>query len=325
MLARRLITIPSILVVWLIWLGTLPIWFVLAILVDVYRRNGAIAIRCATLVTFYLSLELFGIAVCGAAWLWGAVCRVDDDRWARLHFWLEARWGALIFWAIVRVFEVKLDVVDRAELARGPYLLFPRHTSIGESLIAVALVSHAEGLQLRYVFKKVLVWAPCLDIVGHRVPNVFIDRSSIEPAQEIERIQGLALNLGPRDGVLIYPEGTRFSEAKRARMLKRLRSEGIEDQLAYANSLRFVLPPRTGGPIGLLEASEGADVVFCAHVGFEATGTLARMWAGELLRQTVHVEFRRVSRDEIPTGRDARATWLRREWQRMDEWVAEHQ
>jgi hypothetical protein len=37
------------------------------------------------------------------------------------------------------------------------------------------------------------------------------------------------------------------------------------------------------------------------------------------------VQFRRIRRDAIPTGRDDRLAWLLEEWQRVDAWVASHQ
>jgi hypothetical protein len=57
----------------------------------------------------------------------------------------------------------------------------------------------------------------------------------------------------------------------------RLAREGRAEQLAYARSLEFVLPPRPGGSLGLLEAAPEADAVVCAHTGFEGSGSLAQI------------------------------------------------
>ena len=122
--------------------------------------------------------------------------------------------------------------------------------------------------------------------------------------------------------MLIYPEGTRFSAAKRARVLERLAREGDLKQLEYARSLHSVLPPRTGGALALLEAAPHADVVVCAHTGFEGAATLAQIWRGELLHQTIRVRFERIPRASIPTSRDAQAAWLRERWQEIDAWLA---
>jgi hypothetical protein len=60
------------------------------------------------------------------------------------------------------------------------------------------------------------------------------------------------------------------------------------------------------------------------HTGFEGSGTLPRLWAGELLHKVIRVEFRRIPRSEIPPDAEARVKWLREEWQRVDTWVARH-
>jgi 1-acyl-sn-glycerol-3-phosphate acyltransferase len=225
---------------------------------------------------------------------------------------------------VVGAFGLRLEVEDEAELGRGPYLLLVRHASSADTLLAAALVSRLHGIRLRYVVKRELLWDPCIDIVGNRIPNVFVDRSSVDSAREIRRTQEIAHGLGPRDGLLTYPEGTRFSEEKRSRVLERFRREGDVKMLDYARSLQFVLPPRPGGTLGLLEAAPRVDVVVCNHTGFEGAATLAQIWRGSLVHQQVRVHFRRIPREAIPGERDDRLAWLLEEWQRVDAWVARH-
>jgi 1-acyl-sn-glycerol-3-phosphate acyltransferase len=179
-------------------------------------------------------------------------------------------------------------------------------------------------MRLRYILKRELLWDRCLDIVGNRLPNVFVDRFSDDSAREIRRARELAGDLGPRDGLVMYPEGTRFSEEKRKRVLERLHREGDAKMLECARSLQFVLPPRPGGTLGLLDAAPESDVVVCAHTGFEGAGSLAHIWRGSLVNQTIRVHFLRIPRDAIPTAREARLTWLLEEWRRVDAWVASH-
>jgi hypothetical protein len=135
-------------------------------------------------------------------------------------------------------------------------------------------------------------------------------------------VQALARDLGPRDGVLIYPEGTRFSEAKRERVLQRLARAGDVKQLEYARALHHVLPPRPGGVLGLLDAAPGADAIVCAHVGFEEAASLTQLWRGALLGRRIRVRFERVPRGHVPSDREARASWLQELWRGVDAWVA---
>ena len=309
---------------WALWLSLAPLWLPLAAVADLLRGKPMPSVRCGLLVLFYLSCEVLGILVCLSVWLYARAVRMDEERWQELHFTLEAWWGSLLFAGILRIYRLELKVSGDADLGRGPYVYFQRHTSIGEVLLAASLVSRRYGTRLRYVFKREHLWAPCLNLVGHRIPNVFVDRFSDDAAREIARIQTLGRGLGPRDGVLIYPEGTRFSEEKRTRVLERLRAKGDTAALARAQELRFVLPPRMGGPLGLLEVAPNADVVLCAHVGFEASATLARLWDGELVGAEVSVHFRRIPRGEIPEGRAEREAWLWSLWSWLDDWVAKN-
>jgi 1-acyl-sn-glycerol-3-phosphate acyltransferase len=325
MLWRRVMTVPGYTIAWLLWLGAAPLWLSLAIVVDLVRRSRGVALRSGAVVTVYLTCEVLGIVASGGLWAWKSLLPVDAERWTDIHFRLEAWWGTTLFRAVVRLFGLRLEVEGDADLGRGPYLLLVRHASTADTLLASALVSGPWGLRLRYVLKKELLWDPCLDIVGHRVPNVFVDRSSEDSAAEVRRVQELARDLGPRDGILIYPEGTRFTHAKRRRILDRFQRNGDAKMLEYARSLAFVLPPRPGGMLGLLEAAPEADIVVCAHTGFEGAASLAHIWRGALVHQVIRVQFRRIPRDEIPSGRDARIAWILEQWQRVDAWVANQQ
>jgi 1-acyl-sn-glycerol-3-phosphate acyltransferase len=324
MLRRRLVTIPGFIAAWLLWLGAAPLWLSLALVVDIARRSSGVALRSGLMIAFYLSWELLGVLISAVLWGWRAVARIDAARWMDLHFRLEAWWGTGLFRAVVKLFGLRLEVEGDAELGRGPYLLLLRHASTGDTLLASALVSGPHGLRLRYVLKRELLWDPCLDIVGNRLPNAFVDRFSDDPEREIRRLRGLASNLGPRDGVLIYPEGTRFSQSKRQKVLDRFSRTGDAKMADYARSLACVLPPRSGGTLGLLDTAPEADVVVCAHTGFESAASLASVWRGSLVHQRIRVQFRRIPRSEIPSGRDARVVWLLEEWRRVDAWVASH-
>jgi len=322
MLGRRILTIPGYVVVWSLCVVTAPVWLPLAAIVDAVHRKRGVALRSAVFLTYYLSCEILGIAVSAGLWAWASVLPVGAERWADLHYRLEAWWGTALFRGVVRLFGLSLEVEGEADLERGPYLLLVRHTSSGDALLASALVSRRHGLRLRYVLKRELLWDPCLDIVGNRLPNVFVDRFSDDSEREVERLRELARDLGPRDGVLIHPEGTRFSEAKRRRVIERFRQGGDPKMSDYARSLEFVLPPRPGGVLGLLEAAPEADVIVCTHTGFEGAGSLAQVWRGVLVGRTIRVQFRRIPRTAIPAGQDGRLDWLREEWRRVDAWVA---
>ncbi len=321
-LGRRLLTIPGYLIAWFVCVVTSPVWLILAGIIDAVRRNRGVALRSGVFLTYFLSCEVVGIAISAGLWAWTKIFPIDDERWADLHYRLEAWWGTSVLSGVVRVFGLRMEVEDDADLGRGPYLLLVRHASSADTLLASALVSRLHGTRLRYLVKRELLWDPCIDIVGNRLPNVFVDRFSDDSAREIRRTREIARGLGPRDGLLTHPEGTRFSEEKRSRVLERLERQGDAKMLAYARSLQFVLPPRPGGTLGLLEAAPQVDVVVCSHTGFEGAASLAQIWRGSLVHQKVRVHFRRIPRNAIPSERQEQLAWLLEEWKRVDAWVA---
>jgi 1-acyl-sn-glycerol-3-phosphate acyltransferase len=321
---RRFISIPAVVITWLLLIATSPIWLIAAAITDLVRRNRGVALRSAGVLTTFLTCEVMGIVASGALFVWKIAARVNDERWTDVHFRLETWWGTTIFRAIVALFGLRVEVEDDADLEQGPYLLLVRHSSSGDTLLASAIVSQPHGMRLRYILKKEHLWDPCLDIVGNRVPNAFVDRAAGDPAAEIEALKALTHELGPRDGILIYPEGTRFSESKRRRVLDALEQKGDPKLVEYARSLHSVLPPKPGGTLGILQAAPSLDVIVCAHTGFEGAGSLLEVWKGALIDRVIRVHFRRVRRSDIPTTREAQTEWLREEWRSVDAWVESH-
>jgi 1-acyl-sn-glycerol-3-phosphate acyltransferase len=320
---RRLITIPGYILAWALWLLSAPIWIPAAALADCLRTSrGGVALRCGAMVAVYLSCEVVGIVACGVLAAARPLLRISEARWIDIHFALEIWWGTTLFHALRRVFGLRLEVEGETALHPGPLLMLFRHTSTADTLIASALVSDPHRLRLRYVLKRELLWDPCLDLAGNRVPNAFVDRFSDDPDAELERLAALTANLGPRDGIVIFPEGTRFSKRKREQVLAKLEARGSTSAFERAQAMRNVLPPRAGGTLALLEAAPRADVVVCAHTGLEGARSFASVWRGDLIHAVVRIRFQRIARQSIPTDREAQIDWLMTEWTRVDEWVA---
>jgi 1-acyl-sn-glycerol-3-phosphate acyltransferase len=201
-------------------------------------------------------------------------------------------------------------------------LVLVRHVSVGDTLIPAYFIARKTGRMLRYVLKHELLWDPCLDIVGQRLPNTFVRRGTGD-ARELEKLDQLSAGMGKNDGVLIFPEGTRFTPDKREKVLSRLASQDAPKLLEAAADMQHVLPPRLGGALRLLEAVPDGDVVFCAHTGFEGISTLGDLWRGSLMDRTIRVRFWRVSRRDIPDDEDGRVAWLLDQWRRVDAVVEE--
>jgi len=191
MLARRAVSIPAYLLAWSLCIGGAPIWVPACAFVDALRRRR-VALRCGAFLTAYFTCEVIGLAACATLSVWGALARPDRARWIATHYALQDWWGSAIFASVVRAFALRVEIDDAADLPRGPYLLLVRHASSADTLLASALVSRRHGTRLRYVLKREILWDPCIDVVGNRLPHVFVDRSSADSEREVRRVADAA-------------------------------------------------------------------------------------------------------------------------------------
>ena len=320
--SRRLITIPSYVILFAVAVLTLPITLPVAASVDVAKRSPWGVSRSVLFFTWYLTCEVTGIVLSTGAWLLGGiVCRGRRERYLSWHFKLESLWARWLLEGAATIFGMRFEVEGDEDLGTAPVLLFMRHASIGDTVLPAVFLSGRHGLRLRYVMKRELLWDPCLDLVGNRAQNCFVERGSAEPEQEIARIAKLAEGIGPGEGVVLFPEGTRFTEVKRSRILQRLATDGHPGIVARARSLVHILPPKLGGALALLERRPDADVMFCAHVGFDNITSFSKFVRGGLVRASIKVIFWRIPAAEVPSEREARIAWLLDQWTRMDRWI----
>ena len=318
---RRAITIPGLVVLLVLDLAALPFVLLGALVADLVRHRRLLGVRFHLAVACALVMHVVGLVLVFGAWVVGVF--MGRERELQLDVRFEAWWASAMWRAATWLFGMHVVVEGADALAGGPLVLMARHASLLDVLLPVIFLSGKYGLAVRYVAKRELLWDPFVDIVGHRVPSAFVRRDSREHAREIELVDALASDLGIHDGLVIFPEGTRFTEAKRRHILASL--EGTDAAaFAHATRLKHLLPPHAGGPLGVLESAKGADVVFCAHTGLEGANHLRDLRAGSLLGATVHVRFWRVRASDIPDDATARLMWLRAWWERLDGWIEAH-
>lgn len=323
-LLRRAVTLPLYAILLAGVVVSFPVLLLLALALDAVRGQRLATTRCLAFLALYLACEGAGMLAALGLWLAAPFLGgLGSERSQDLHYRLQGWWARSLYHGTERIYGLSCEVEEEGEPGRGPILLFSRHASVGDTVIPAVFLARRHGLRLRYVLKRELLWDPCLDLVGNRLPNYFVRRGSGDTAREAEGVARLLDGIGPRDGVLIYPEGTRFTPAKRQRVLERLAAGSESHLVPRAAALRRVLPPRLGGSIALLERNPGADVVFCAHVGFDAASSFWQFWNGSLVGETIRVRFWRVPSAEIPKDRDARIDWLLTQWERVDSYVCE--
>jgi 1-acyl-sn-glycerol-3-phosphate acyltransferase len=324
-LARRLVTVPALFVFFALVSALLPALVLAAVVTDAVRslrrRVRGAATRLAAFLWFYLFAEVVGVLVLFGIWIatlggaGGLRVRLIDGTYA-----VQRRWAGALFAAARALFALRFVLEDDPLVAPGPVLVFIRHASLVDTLLPTVFVTGRHGIRLRFVLKRELLADPCLDIAGQRIPNWFVARDGRETAAELAGVAALAAGLSAREGVLIYPEGTRFTPAKLGRALERLRAQDPE-RAARLGALSSVLPPRPGGALALLEGAPEADVVFFAHRGMGGFAEWRDIWRGGLVGRTVHVKLWRVPRREVPADRAARVAWLDAQWLALDRWV----
>lgn len=189
-MARRLLTIPALLVAWAVCVVASPVAIPLAALVDVVRRaRGWPTVRMVAFVLLYLTYEVLGVV--GAAWLW-CTRPVRPTRWEDGNRRLQLWWTASLVRAARPVLGLRLEVEHRGETSEGPVVVVSRHVSIVDSLLPAQVLGVEGGRRLRYVLTSGLQLDPCLDIVGHRLPNHFVDRGATDTTTEVAALEALA-------------------------------------------------------------------------------------------------------------------------------------
>jgi 1-acyl-sn-glycerol-3-phosphate acyltransferase len=302
----------------------LPLALPIALLYDALFRTRLIATRSLLLLAWFLTCEVWGLAATGLLFLGqSTIARHDRARADRWFYALEPLWAGALFHGAQRIFGFRVVVEPGSDTGMGPLIVFARHASMGDVLLPLLLLG-PRGLRMRYVMKAELLVDPCLDVVGHRVPNTFVQRNSGDATPEIAAVVRLLHAISTRDAVVIFPEGTRFTPEKRARVLARIEASGNEDAVQQARSFQHVLPPRPGGALGLLEANPGGDVLFFTHCGFDGIATVLDLFRGRLIGATIRVFSWRVPFAEIPKDQEGRLAWLAENWRRVDAWVGEH-
>lgn len=313
---RRALSIPGLLLVTFAITLAIPVWLPLAALVDVARGRFRLpVVRLLAFGVCWCWVESVGVLRLFALWVAGRAR--DHDA----HYHLMAWWAGLLMRSLARTTGLRARIEGLDALTDGDAIVLCRHASLGDSLLSGwALAAEAE-VQPRYVLKRELLVDPCLDIVGLRVPNHFLDRDSDDGDAELAALEQLAGGIGPGVVGVIFAEGTRSNDEKRERALARI-GERDPERAAHLSGLRYLLPPRPVGSMAMLRGAPGADVVLAWHTGFDGFDSFGGM-IRRLAVQPTPVRFvaRRIPRAEVPSG-DGFRVWLDDRWLEMDAAVA---
>lgn len=320
-LTRRLVTVPTTWAITLVLVVFAPVALPVLIVVDLLRARPRLPLaRGWVFGTAYGLLESAMLVVIAGLWVitgFGLAMSTGWSQW--LHYSLQRWWVGRLLRLLEAVLGLRFSIEGIGALRPGPVIVFGRHVSLVDTLFPALALSNS-GLSLRYVLKRELEVVPLLDVVGHRLPNYFADRSGIDTEGELASLSALGTDLGRNDSVVIFPEGTRGTPEKRARAVERL-GERHPELVEQAASLAHTMPPRWGGAFALLDAAPDADVVVFVHHGLDGLRGLRAILAAVPFRRAVTVELWRIPRADIPEDPDERRRWLFDLWTRVDAWV----
>lgn len=301
----------------ILWAAS-PLLFFLAILHDLLRTGGS-AVRALMLGLWGSVIECAGLLSALGLFLWGLVARPSASEWLGAHYALQRWWSARLISGYITLFSAK--ILLEGEFPEGPVLLLVRHTSLADTVLPMWVAGIPLGRRPRYILKKELLWEPCLDVVGNRLPNLFVDRKPKERSVELAKVSALAEGMKRDDFIVIFPEGTRFTEQKRERRIQRLAAEGKSEQLELAKGLRHLLPPRRGGIHALFDARPDAAVVLLAHSGLERLTGVADLLSG--VGVGAEIRLRMWSPPRNGRTPDEAVRWIEGWWLGIDQWVEE--
>ena len=324
-LRRRALSVPGILLASLLTLLTLPVTLPLAVVVDLFRKRRWPTLRFMLMFAAFMGWELRAVTLALGLWIAGGFGRArGSERYVQWHYNQQRSWAVGLFGILRRLYGVAIEFDGPEPGDDGPFILLPRHVSTGDTLLPIVIYSDQQRLRPRYVMKRELRWEPALDLFGSRMPNHFVERGGDNTAAEVASIVRLLEDLRPTDFIVFYPEGTRFTPKKQARIREKLAQRDDPRALARAEALTHTLPPRPAGTLALLRANPGVDVVFCGHVGFEAVTELRHLFLGAMIDRTLRVKLWRIPYADIPTDPEVLEDWLHERWADIDTWVAQN-
>jgi 1-acyl-sn-glycerol-3-phosphate acyltransferase len=284
-------------------------------------RKPWMAVRLVAMAWWFLFGEMRGIlGIAGIYLVTGGPLGRRSLARRRMIYDLRIHWCGSHLAGVKTLFGLDFQIEDLDKAAPGPEVILIRHASIIDNALSDAIVGREHGLGLRFVLKRELNMLPTIDIGGRWVPTNFVRRGSSDAAAEVAKLRTLAHDMGEDEGIVIYPEGTRHTDAK----LKRAQEVIAERQpeiAPLANKLNNLLPPRLGGPVALLQEARGMDVVLFGHVGLDGFEYIKDIWAGGLVGGTVKMKFWRFPASEVPADEDELIPWLYERWQLLDDWV----
>ncbi len=336
-LVRRLVLAPMVIVLAFGLIVLSPLLLVLALLFGLAGLLRAGRMRNLRLVSFLvigLAAEIVTLVLLFGLWvLSGFGGRLHTEPYQSRHYQVVRWFLDALYRGAERTYGLRVSVEEpsptgdelAARLTR-PVIVLSRHAGPGDSLLLVHQLLSVYGRRPRVVMKATMQFDPSLDVLGNRLPNVFVKHRQTGESIFTDQIERLARGLGPDGALVIFPEGANWTPGRWRRGIRRLEHAGRRDLAARAASMPNLLPPRPGGALAAIEACPDADVIFVAHAGLDTVMSVGDVWRRFPVDQVIRARWWRVPSDLVPreAGHEARVQWLFGWWERIDGWITEN-
>jgi 1-acyl-sn-glycerol-3-phosphate acyltransferase len=339
MLVRRLVLAPVVIVLSLGIIVLSPLLFVLALLFGLAGLARAGRMRNLRLVSFavlWLTAEIVALMLLFGLWLVsGFGGRLRTEAYQRRNYAVVKWFLDAVYRGAERTYGLHI-VTDGPQLtgeqlaarAARPVIVLSRHAGPGDSFLLVQQLLTVYGLRPRVVMKASLQFDPIVDVMGNRLPNVFVQRRRAGSGERalIEQIERLARGLDANGALLIFPEGANWTPSRWRRGIRRLELAGRDDLAERARQMPNLLPPRTGGTVAAITACPDADVVFVAHAGLETILSAGDVFRRFPVGQEIRATWWLVPSAQVPreASVEDQERWLYGWWEKIDRWITEN-
>ena len=323
---RRPVTITTWVILSIVALALSPLLLgAAALAAAVLRRPQPLLL--VRFVIAYFAVELRVLVRCGVLWVASGFGRqIRSPRFRALHYELLRMFVCTLARRLRTLLDIDTapevsDDARRALESDQPLLFFSRHAGPGDTLLLVDLLLRCFNRLPSVVFKDTLAIDPCVDLVGHRLPQAILDTSDREESEE--RIEQVARSLGPRGILVLFPEGGNFSIERRRRALRRLWRKGHRHEAEEARRMGHVMPPQPTGALAAMRGNPTADVLFSAHTGLGLAAFPSEIWRHTPIGGTLSTRMWLAPAAERPADSEEQIEWLYEWWQRLDRWITE--
>ena len=251
---RRLVLAPLVIVIACGFIVLSPFLALLALVFGLLARSRAGHMRSLRLVGFMLVwfvAETVTLVVLAGLWVVsGFGGRMRTEPYQSRHYAVMRRFLDTLYEGAERTYGLRVEVDEpdltgdelAARLTR-PVIVLSRHAGPGDSFLLVHQLLSVYHRRPRVVMKAALQLDPSVDIVGNRLPNVWIKSRQAGEHIFTEQIARLARGLDERGALVIFPEGGNWTPGRWRRGIRRLEHVGRLDLAERARDMPNLLPP----------------------------------------------------------------------------------